>query len=213
MANDESVVDQDAKGEQSTDEQSHAGDQSETQSQKLYEFNGQQFTGDQLAESYANLQKDYTKKTQELTQLKKPVVESTDSSEDETVRAKEALRQLGVVTEEAFEEKLEAKLKQRDEVVNQQRELESLIADNPSLSPYKEAIVAIGKSDKRSYYDIAASYNFAAKDKLQRAKRSEPTGAMPQKIKPETKAVKDMSMAEYEAWRKDNVKGSRMQFQ
>ena len=210
MATDTTVEDQDTTGEQSTDNKSDAGDQSETQSRKLYDINGQQLSADQLAESYANLQKDYTKKTQELSQFKKPVEEST-SSEDETVQAKEALRKLGVVTEEAFEEKLEAKLKQRDEVANQQRELDNLLTENPNLSPYKEAIVAIGKTDKRSYYDIAASYNFAAKDKLQRAKRSEPTGAMPSKIKPESKSVKDMSMAEYEAWRKDNLKGSRTQ--
>ena len=210
MATDTTVEDQDTTGEQSTDNKSDAGDQSETQSRKLYDINGQQLSADQLAESYANLQKDYTKKTQELSQFKKPVEEST-SSEDETVQAKEALRKLGVVTEEAFEEKLEAKLKQRDEVANQQRGLDNLLTENPNLSPYKEAIVAIGKTDKRSYYDIAASYNFAAKDKLQRAKRSEPTGAMPSKIKPESKSVKDMSMAEYEAWRKDNLKGSRTQ--
>lgn len=211
MANDTTVADQDTvNGEQSDDTNSDASDQSETQSQKLYDFNGQQFTADQLAESYGNLQKDYTKKTQELTQLKKSDVESKDGSEDETVRAKEALKKLGVITDDYLEEKLEEKLKQRDEVVNQQRELDSLIADNPSLSSYKDAIVAIGKTDKRSYYDIAVSYNFAAKDKLQRAKRSEPTGAMPNKVRKESKTIKDMTPAEYDVWRKENLKGSRI---
>lgn len=207
MANDEIVVVQDGTAEQSTDKSNNAGDQSEKQSQKLYDISGQQITADQLAESYKNLEKDYTKKSNELAQLKKPVTESTDSADDETQRAKEALKALGVVTDDELDARIEAREKAREEQSRQKGEMIQFFADNPHLVASREAIEALSKSESISPYDVATKYKFTSPDKLSRAKDGEPTGSMPQKVKAQPKAIRDMSPAEYAAWKQENLKG------
>ncbi len=195
MAN-ETEFDQDGN-EQSNQTGTDAGEQSQTDSQKTYEVNGQKLTADQLAESYKNLETDYTKKTQELSKYKKDVG-TTDKGVAEAEVAKQSLKDLGFV----HQDDLNAREKARQQELN----LDRLIAANPSLGTYKEAIKAIGKSDNSAYEDIVVKYGFAAKDKLAQAKAGEVMGDIIPKYKAGDKSINEMSNDEYETWRKQNLR-------
>ena len=183
---------------QSNQTATNGSEQTKTDSQKLYEVNGQKLTADQLAESYKNLQGKMTQVTQKMAQYEPKDVESNHGNDADVEVAKKALKDLGFV----HQDDLMAKEQQQA----QDRKLDSLIASNPSLEGYKDAIRAIAKTDNSAYEDIVVKYGFAAKDKLAQAKNGDVIGEPISKYKKEAKAVKDLSNEEYEVWRKENLK-------
>lgn len=172
-----------------------AGEQTQTDSQKLYDVNGQKWTADELLKNYKELQGAFTKKTQTKDGANG---ESTAGNGEGAEEAKAFLLSLGFVTKDDIEAK-EAQL-------SQDKKLEDFVTNNPNLAPFKEALRAIGKTDNSAYEDLAVKYKFIAKDKLAAAKSGDDLmGEVATRTQKE-KSVAEMTPKEYEDWRAKNLK-------
>lgn len=191
---------------ESTTEQPQGSEQVET-----VEVNGEQVPLDELKQGYMR-QSDYTRKTQELSNLRKEVesektsiVRNAEPSnevqlDDDVKQAAEVLKKAGFVTNED--------LKLQEKKLADERKLQALIDANPDLASKEEAIRAIGKTDNRAWEDIVDAYGFKESSKILKAKargiKGEPVSKEPVK----EKSVKDMTPEEYADWKKKHLKGS-----
>jgi hypothetical protein len=175
-----------------------ASEQTETDSQKLYEVNGQQWTPEELHKNYVELQKEFTRRSQ----TKEPAkVETSIATEKPVAESDEALafiKSLGFVHQKDIEAVEQQKAAEK--------KLDALVASNPVLANYKDAIRQIAKTDNSAYEDIVVKYGFSQKDKLNVPRYSDVMGEAPARAPTKEKTIEDMDPAEYEAWRQQNLR-------
>ncbi len=172
--------------EQSTTDQPNEvnSDEGGNQSQ-TFTVNWQELTGEQLLDNYKNLQGEFTRKTQELSQTKK----SSELSDDDKA-AIEFIKQNGFVTKDDLEW---LSAKQAHEA-----SLKEIISANPDLQPFESAIREIWKNGTMAYEDIIQKYWFKAKDKLSKARSQWDIKWTPAQ---KEKSISDMSTEEYEKYK------------
>lgn len=163
------------------------GDQAIQQSQ-TFEVNWQKLSWEQLVSNYKNLQAEFTRKTQELSKTKK---ESELSDDDKN--AIEFLRKNNFLTREDLEWYASQRQKET--------RLSEIISLNPELQSYEIAIKDLSKSTWLAPEDVIEKYGFKSKDKLAKAKSQGDIKWTPSTNK--TKTIAEMSMDEYEKWRKE----------
>lgn len=162
----------------------------EEQQAKAIEVLKSQWFNEEVAKGYM-LQADYTKKTQEIAQLKKqPQEQPQQQFDDEATTA--YLKQLGFPTRE----EIEAFNKQRQN----DSELQDILRDIPELANQKDAIKSLAEKDWISAYEAAQKYGFTTKEKLERAKTSSWPMGTNSKEKKEV-SIMDMSPEEYLKWK------------
>lgn len=155
---------------QQTNQESQGSDQAN--SSQSIEVNGQQMSVDQLRESYLNLQKDYTKKTQKLSAHEKGQ-QSDESSQSED----EAVEQLADLLAPAFERK--GYIKADQAVTKDELRLQNILDRNPDLKAREQEIKDLSSlphNKGKAYEDIIAQYGFASKDKMDKARQSDLVG-------------------------------------
>ena len=170
---------------QQTNQESQGSDQANTGSQS-YEVNGQQMSAEQLRESYLNLQKDYTKKTQELSGLRGQQSGESSQSEDE------AVEQLADLLAPAFERK--GYIKADQAVTKDELRLQNILDRNPDLKAREQEIKDLSSlphNKGKAYEDIIAQYGFASKDKMDKARQSDLVGNRINSELSENKELKD----------------------
>lgn len=150
-------------------------------------------------------QDDYTRKTQELAAERNKLARTEEKPtpkkevDPEVEAATKVLREAGFMTKDDL---LLVKAQEEDA-----KRLKKLIKANPELKVHEEAIKRVGLTDNSAWDDIVTKYGFLNKDKLQKAKASQPViGAkgIPAKEKAE-KSVKNMTDAEYNTWKQQNL--------
>lgn len=182
-----------------------SNDQGENQSTKddtpmtegvKVEVNGREMTPQELAENYKNLQGEFTRTTQELSELKKgqaPEEPKEPEQVDEKEEVKQLLKKQGFVTVED----LESKAKE-----------DSFFQSAPELAQQRTAIVELAKANNMSPEDVAIKYWFSTQEKLERAKQGDLKGNMAEvdqkEVRPSELYQKDPD--QYEEWRKKNLK-------
>ena len=146
---------------------------------------GEEVDIEELKKGYMR-QSDYTKKTQELSKIKK---ESTLT--DDERNAIEFLKNSGFATKEDLEQFTRS---QAQEVTLQQ-----IMSENPDLKPYEQAIKDLSKTLSIAPEDVIEKYGFKSKDKLSRAKeQGDVKGSLSQKQK-SISEMNDKEYAEYKA--------------
>jgi hypothetical protein len=173
--------------EQSTTEQPKVESEQPNKDSQTFDVWWQSMTWEQLADSYKKLQGEYTKSRQELSTSKK---ESELSDEDKNAIA--FLKKNGFQTVDD----LEAMKAKTDQDANLQR----IIDNNPDLQTNEAAIRDLTSSSWLAPEDVIEKYGFKSKDKLAKAKAQ---GDVVWSPAPKKKWVADMSMDEYEKWRKE----------
>ena len=154
---------------------------------KILEVNWQKLTPEQLLVNYKSLQAQFTRKTQELSETKK-----RNELSEEDQKAVDFLRQNDFLTKQD----LEGYAAQRQQEVK----LSEIINSNPNLQTFETAIKDLSKNTWLAPEDVIEKYGFNSTDKLSKAKwQWDVKGSPPT----QTKLVKDMTMAEYEQWRKE----------
>lgn len=160
------------------------GDEAGKQSQ-TFEVNWQTLTADKLLENYTKLQAEYTKARQEVSETKK---NSELTPEDKA--AIDFIKNHWFVTKE----ELEGMSKRQ----TQELHLKDLLAANPDLLPFENAIKEIWLNKNMAFEDVIQHYGFKAKDKLARARSQWDIKWMPEK---KEKSISEMTLAEYEQYK------------
>ena len=167
-----------------------------TEEVKTYEVGGKQMTADELYENHGQLQWAYTKVTQEKSELEKapeePVVEQSAELE-------EAVR---VLKESWFATVDDINAMKEEQQFDQKSD--KFFNSNKDLGEKKEAIIELSKSSGLSLEEIAVKYGFSTEDKLEKSK-SRGLVWDTQYEPEEPKALKDMTSAEYDIWKKENL--------
>lgn len=187
--------------------EAQAQDQVQSQDeQSVVEINGEQVSLDELKQGYMR-QSDYTRKTQEIAELRRTMAREPRQEEgakvsipddQELQQAVQLLKQQGFATKEDLEI---LKAQQSD-----QAELSQLLDANPDLKRFEAAIKSIGATDNRAWSDIVTDYGFTSKDKLAKAKASRTiVGSNNIATEKPQKSIMDLSTEEYEAWKKQNI--------
>lgn len=152
MDSNEQSLDENSNKEQPGNE---AGGQANTQPQ-TFDINWETVDIEELKKGYLR-QSDYTKKTQELSNLKK---ESELSPEDKA--AIDFLKKNNFVSKEDLENAINWQ--------KQDTNLKDIIQNNPDLKPFEQAIKDLSKNLWVAPEDVIEKYGFKSKDKLQKAK-------------------------------------------
>lgn len=172
MTDTTSQLDQ-AKNGQSNDAGSEGRDQAGNGQSKVYEVNGMQLTPEELVERYRNLEKDYTQKTQKLSDLEKSLNNSSQAGE--AYNSEDIAQVVQVLLPH-----LEGKFASREDVLSKDEvKLQSLLDRNPDLKGKEQEIKDLANlphNKGKAYEDIIVNYGFTSKDKLDRARMSEPVG-------------------------------------
>lgn len=156
------------------------GGQANTQPQ-TFDINGESVDVEELKRGYLR-QSDYTKKTQELSNLKK---ESELSPEDKA--AVDFIKKNWFATKEDL-----------DNFANMQKQdstLKDIIWNNPDLKPFEQAIKDLSKTHNIAPEDVIEKYGFKSKDKLLKAKSQWDIKGT--SIHQWTKSISQMSDKEY----------------
>jgi len=174
--------------EQSAQEQPNVTQEDQALEQShTFEVNWQKLTWEQLLTNYKSLQAEFTRKTQELSKAKK---ESELSEEDK--KAIEFLRQNDFLTREDLEGYAAKKV--------QETKLSQLVANDPELQPFESAIKKLSESEGIAPEDVIVKYGFKSNNKLSKAKSQGDVKWWPA---PKAKSINEMSLDEYEKWRKE----------
>lgn len=151
-------------------------------------------------QKYKALQADYTRKAQELAQVKKATEQITngyDPQELENFRA--LLAQEGIAMKGDVEN-----IKQQ---IRQEQEFEKLLDADPELKRLAPAIMKLAKAEWKSYEDVIEENWFLSSSKLAKAKERSLMGDRVLESKPKTIAdMSDEEWNEYEASLKANKK-------
>lgn len=141
-------------------------------------------------QKYKELQSDYTRKSQELSELKKqPETQSDDDSWKPLVQ--EAVREdIYRIAEEIANRK------------TQEKEFEETLAVNPDLKKFWPAIKELAEKTWKSYESIIDDYWFWSSEKLKKAKESKLLGDREYGSK--EKPLSEMNSDEYSEWKKKN---------
>jgi len=143
---------------------------------------------------YKSLQSDYTRKAQELAELK-------NKSQEQPSVDEEALRSW--IESNWFVKKDDImSLKQQ---IEQENKFKELLTYNPELEKFWDAITTIAKAENLAFEDVIEKYKFWSKDKLKLAKDSKLM--WDRQLETKQKSIEDMTSAEYAEWKKSNLKG------
>lgn len=162
------------------------------------EIDWQQIDLEELKKGYMR-QSDYTKKTQELAQVKKQT-QSEDEEDDWVESAREFLKQEQVITKSDLENYFREK--------SNEEQFAKLAEYEPSLKQHESVIKRIAQLDWLSIEEVIKQNNFLSSDKLERAKNARPivwNAGIPDN---KEKAIWEMTSAEWAA-RKAKNKGRR----
>lgn len=205
----------DQPNEESQDQPAEGREQPKADSSTtLYEVNGEELTVEELKQGYMR-QSDYTRKTQALKEQERLIARQGSQSEssDTTVDPDDEavvneLKKRGFVTKEELQ-KLELTQKA---LMEDEKALNKLMQANPHLRQYESAIRKLGKVEPtKAYEDIVVEHGFTSKDKLSKARAALTPGSSNPKEEPKPKSIKDMTPQEYEAWKRENLKGTTLE--
>lgn len=156
---------------------------SEENSQTI-DVNWEKLTIDELKAWYLR-QSDYTRKTQELSKLKK---ENSLSEEDK--QAIDFIKSNWFLTKEDLEN-----FQTRQ---SQDNNLKDILMSNPDLQPFESAIKELWSTTWLAYEDIIQKYGFKSREKLNKARSQVDIKWMPWK---KEKSISEMSFEEYEKYK------------
>ena len=141
---------------------------------------------------YKSLQSDYTRKTQELSDLKKQPQTQAE------------------IDEETLEKRVQSRgFVKQDEVVNLKRQIEEenkfkdLLTYNPDLWQYADAISTLAKAENLAYEDVIEKYKFWSVDKLKKAKESRMIGD--KNLDTKTLNIADATPEQWAEWKQKNT--------
>lgn len=177
--------------------------------EELIEINGQKLSKKEIAEGLMR-QEDYTRKTQELAEKQRQLARTPSGEQakpeelpPEAQKFIETLKDKGqFMTKKDYMDFLAAE--------QDSKNLQKIIEQNPHLKPFEKNLIQIGRSDPRAWEDIIKDpewgfNNLKPKDKPVR----EVGGRAPSMKEDAPKSIKDMSIDEYAAWKKTNLKGTK----
>lgn len=161
--------------------------------QQSQEGTGENSNQENREQKYKTLQSDYTKKSQELKELKSQWSQNHE-----------------ITTEEQRDEFLQQRwFVKKDDVYNIKKQIEQesafndLLSYNPELNKYADAIRALSRSEGLLPEEIIEKYKFWSIDKLQRAK--ERKLIWDRTLETQPKSISDLSPQEYEDWKKQHT--------
>lgn len=169
----------DQANEQSYNDQPQDGGSEQPQTDSLIDVNWEKIDIEELKKWYLR-QSDYTRKTQELSKLKK---ESELTPEEKT--ALDFFKNNGFATKEDLENLLHT--------TKQDTNLKEIISSNPDLAPYEKAIKDLSNKLWIAVEDVIEKYGFKSKDKLAKAKNQGDIKG----IQPKQKSIMEMNSKEY----------------
>lgn len=117
---------------------------------------------------YKELQSDYTKKSQKLSELEKSQQRGDSQFTEEQQQWYDWNKSLGFATKEEMEEAKKQALEIKQTI--QEQEFSSLLRTNPDLGKFESAIRTLQKAEWGTYEEIVLKHKFASADKLERAK-------------------------------------------
>lgn len=141
------------------------GTSTEVEQPVMVEIDWQQVDIEELKKGYLR-QSDYTKKTQEIADLRKQLSTASSDDDDPVKQADAFLQERGYLTKE----QLKAEQEEFAKKLNEEREFEKIMEQYPQLKAQEAAIKAIAKTDDSALEDIVVKYNFLSSDKLKKAK-------------------------------------------
>lgn len=148
-----------------------------------------------MAKDYENLNKEFHKR-------------NTTKPEQQAPRSEEQLNELGQIADLMMPELVKRGITTSDEM-----KLQTLLAFNPDLKEKEQELRDLANlphNKGKAYEDIVAHYGFKSSDRLARAKmQGDLVGQPVSKEVPQGKSITDMSDAEYEAWRSQNIQNGR----
>ena len=140
-------------------------------------------------------QSDYTRKTQELAELRKQQETAPAWDEnDDVVAAKDFVRNY---LEELWLADLPTKLKREQN----DKSFDEIVQFEPTLKQQESAIKKIAEVEWLSIEDVIKNYNFLSSDKLEKAKQSRQIVGKVWFEEPKQKTLETMTPAEYEAFK------------
>lgn len=163
------------------------------------EIDWQQIDLEELKKGYMR-QSDYTKKTQELAQVKKQTQTDDYEEDDWEKNAREFLKKEQVITKSDLENYFRER--------SNEDQFAKLAEYEPSLKQHESVIKRIAQLDWLSVEEVIKQNNFLSSDKLERAKNARPivwNAGIPDN---KEKAILEMTSAEWAA-RKAKNKGRR----
>lgn len=144
---------------------------------------------------YKDLQSDYTRKSQRLKELE---TQSASYSQDNNAEEWKQRIKENVLAPEIENIKKE---------IHSDQSFNDLLAYNPELSKYSDAIRSLAKSEWLAYEDVIEKYKFWSVDKLNKAK--ERKLVWDRTLETQPKSISEMTDAEYEQRKKENLWGSK----
>lgn len=148
---------------------------------------------------YKALQSDYTKKAQELSELKKSQQTVTYDDDD---GAEQARRFVDSILDEYWLKELPTTIKQKQN----DETFERLVGYEPALREQEQAIKELAAAKWLSIEDTIKNYNFLSSDKLEKARNARPIVGNPSYQEKKEKSIAEMSPQEREA-HKAKIKG------
>ena len=117
---------------------------------------------------YKELQSDYTKKSQKLSELEKSQQRGNDQFTEEQQQWYDWNKSLGFATKEEIEMARKEALEAKQAI--QEQEFSNLLRSYPDLGKFESAIRTLQKAEWGTYEEIVLKHKFASADKLERAK-------------------------------------------
>lgn len=117
---------------------------------------------------YKELQSDYTKKSQKLSELEKSQQRGDNQFTEEQQQWYDWNKSLGFATKEEIESARKEALEAKQAI--QEQEFSNLLRSYPDLGKFESAIRTLQKAEWGSYEEIVLKHKFASADKLERAK-------------------------------------------
>lgn len=163
---------------------------------QTFEIGGEEVTLDQIQERKKGYmrQDDYTRKTQELAELRKGS-QSSPKSEDEIERdtLTDELRKRGFAVKDD--------LKQVQTQTKMEASFGDLLSSTPELKKHEAAIRALQSSEWGAYEDVIQKYGFLSADKLKKAKSANRVTPGRKIDGDTTVSIADLWVEEYEAYK------------
>ncbi len=157
---------------------------------------------------YKELQSDYTKKSQKLSELEKSQQRSDTNFTEEQQQRYDWNKSLGFATKEEIEMARKEAIEAKQAI--QEQEFNNLLRIYPDLGKFESAIRTLQKTEWWSYEEIVLKHKFASADKLERAKSWwEPVGW---NLWKEGKKPWEMSSQEWAEFKKKNGLDGRSMF-
>lgn len=143
---------------------------------QTYTVNGQEMTGDQILESYNNLQSEFTKKSQKLAEYEK----GNSWEDDELSRTKEVLKEMGFATVEELKELKDFKdtVLTKEQQAKADQEFDNFASKFNSLNDSQKSILKDLKKvyPDQDYQEILKKTGFVDQSLLEKSKAGQVVG-------------------------------------